>query len=202
MDLTTLFSYAAAHAAVTAAPGPVTAVVLSRTMTHDLVGAIGFSAGVCVGKIVAILTIAAGVGLWAQESPHWIRFFRMAGSAYILFLAMRMWQALPQDLSSRQHRRGWIESASAGTAFSVGSPYTFVFYLLFLPSVAPTGYANLNALAAVLAITVIVVGGVLAAVILTTHRFKRLLSSPESATTFNRSMAVLLFAASAYLFTT
>lgn len=199
MDVATLLSYAAAHAALTAAPGPVTAIVLSRTLTADIGGAVGFAVGVCFGKIVAIIAIASGIGLWAGHSGEWLRLFRMAGAGYILFLAVRMWRENPADAGPGKVRQGWIGSTTAGTVFSAGSPYTFFFYLLFLPSVAPLGFASPSALAAVLLVTVGVVGGVLAVVIVMTQVLGRFISTPVSSALFRRFMALLLGSASLFL---
>jgi threonine/homoserine/homoserine lactone efflux protein len=192
VDVTTLMTYAAAHAAVTVAPGPIMAVIITRTLTHDLGGAAGFTAGVCLGKMLAILAIAVGLGVWAEDSAQWIKLFRVAGSAYLLWLAFQMWQAAYAGLGPERPRRGWVSATTAGTAFSLFSPFTFVFYLMVLPSVIPTGLNHPSSVTVVMLVTVAVVGGLMTAVMLLAHRFRRIVSSPGASIAFNRGMAVTL----------
>ncbi len=192
MDVMTLSTYAAAHAAVTLAPGPITAVILTRTLTHDHGGAAGFTAGVCLGKMVAIFAIAAGLGVWAKDSTQWLKLFQVGGSAYLLWLAAKMWQAVHLGLSPNRQRRGWIGATTAGAAFSLCSPFTFLFYLMVLPSVIPGGLNDPSTLTVVILVTVAVVGGLLTTVMLLAHRFRRIVSSPGASIAFSRGMAILL----------
>ena len=192
MSLVTLLTYAAAHAAVTVAPGPIMAVIISRTLTGDIGGAAGFAAGVCLSKVIAIIAISVGLGVWAADSAQWLRLSQFAGAAYLLWLAAQMWQSAHISLGSKRSRRGWIGAVAAGAAFSLCSPFTFVFYLMVLPSVIPSGMKNPAALAEVVMVTVAVVGVVLTAVMLMAHQFRRIVSSPEASIAFSRGMAVLL----------
>ena len=196
MDLTTLLTYAAAHAAVTVAPGPIMAVIITRTITHDVGGAAGFTAGVCLGKLIAILAISVGLGVWAAESAQWLE---VAGAAYLLWLAARMWQSAHIGLGPERPRRGWIGATAAGTAFSLCSPFTFVFYLMVLPSVIPSGMNNPSALTVVVMVTVAVVGAVLTTIMLLAHQFRRIVSSPGASIAFSRGTAVILVATSVSL---
>lgn len=192
MEVMTLLTYAAAHAALTLAPGPIMAVILTRTLTHDLGGAAGFTAGVCLGKMIAILGISFGLGIWANESAQWVKLFRVAGATYLLWLAFRMWQPTYLGMAPERPRRGWVSATTAGAAFSLCSPFTFVFYLTVLPSVIPTGLNNPSSITVVMGVTVSVVGGLLTAVMLLAHRFRRIVSSPGASLAFNRGMAVTL----------
>lgn len=199
MDLTTLLTYAAAHALVTVAPGPIMAVVITRTLTSDIGGAAGFTAGVCVGKLFAIIAISLGLGVWVADDAQWLKLFQFAGAAYLLWLAAQMWQSVHTGLGPQRYRRGWIAATSAGAAFSLCSPFTFVFYLMVLPSVIPSGTNDPSALVVIVMVTVAVVGGVLMAVMLLAHQFRRIVSSPGASIAFSRGMAVLLVGTSVSL---
>lgn len=196
MDVTTLLAYAVAHAAVTVAPGPIMAVIITRTLTHDPRGAMGFTAGVCLGKLVTILAIAVGLGVWAKDSAQLLKLFQVAGSAYLLWLAARMWQTVHLSLVPGRPRRGWIGATTAGVAFSVCSPFTFLFYMIVLPSVIPSGLNDPFTLTVVMLVTVAIVGGLLTTVMLLAHRFRRIVSSPGASIAINRWMAMVLVATS------
>lgn len=196
MDVMTLVTYATAHGAITLAPGPIMAVIITRTLTQDFSGAADFIAGVCVGKIIAILAIALGLGVWAEDSAQWLTLFRVGGSAYLLWLAVQMWRAVHLGLGPERPRRGWIVSATEGVAFSLCSPFTFLFYIMVLPSVIPSGLNDSSTLTLVLFLTVVVVGGLLITVMLLAQQFRRIVSSPGACIAFSRGMAAMLVATS------
>ncbi len=199
MSLVTLLTYAAAHAAVTVAPGPIMAVIITRTLTGDIGGAASFVAGVCLSKVIAIIAISVGLGVWATDSAQWLRLSQFAGAAYLLWLAAQMWQSAHIGFSSERSPRGWMGAVAAGAAFSLCSPFTFVFYLMALPSVLPSGMNNPSALAEVVLLTVALVGGILTGVILTANQFRRIVSSPGAIIAFSRGMSVLLAVSSVTL---
>lgn len=192
MDLTSLLTYAAAHAAVTVAPGPIMAVIITRTLTRDIARAAGFTVGVCLGKLIAILAISVGLGVWATNSAEWLMIFRLAGAAYLLWLAAQIWQSGCIGLGSERPQRGWIGATTAGATFSLCSPFTFVFYLMVLPTVIPGGMNDPSALFMVVVVTMAVVGGVLTAVMLLAYHFRRIVSSPAASAAFGRGTAMLL----------
>lgn len=57
MDYTSLAAYVAALAALTAAPGPLMAVLVARTLAQDARGAIAFATGLCLGDVLAAAAI-------------------------------------------------------------------------------------------------------------------------------------------------
>lgn len=201
MDLTPLLTYASALIAVTVAPGPIMAVIITRALTRDIGGAVGFTAGVCLGDLIAIIAVSVGLGTWAANSPQWLQLFRIAGAAYMLWLAAQIWQSGYINLGPERAQRSWIGATAAGAAFSLCSPFTFVYYMMVLPSVIPHGINDPAALLMVVIVTFAAVGGILTVVMLLAHQFRRILSSPRASIAFSRGMAVLLVGTSVSLLT-
>lgn len=202
MELSAMLVFAAAVIAMQAAPGPVVAVALSRAMNRDAGGCIAFGTGVCIGQLIPIATIALGFGVWVQGNDAFLTGFRLLGSAYMMWLAWQMWRAAQFGTGVSGSNAGWLASAVAGTAICLGSPYTIVFYLLMMPSVAPGGLADLTTVSAIILISVAMTAGTLAAMMLLAGQFHRILVSPRLSQVFNRIVATLLAAAAVSLLLT
>ena len=61
MDYTALIAYFAALTALTAAPGPLVAVLVARSLGKDVKGATAFAVGLCLGDMLDHLIEAAHV---------------------------------------------------------------------------------------------------------------------------------------------
>jgi hypothetical protein len=70
MDYATIMPYFIAVLALTAAPGPLMAVLIVRSLGSDSKGAVGFAAGLCAGDVLAAIAVALGIGVWAQSKPE------------------------------------------------------------------------------------------------------------------------------------
>jgi threonine/homoserine/homoserine lactone efflux protein len=202
MEMSALMVFAAAVIAMQAAPGPVVAVALSRAMNRDTGGCIAFGTGVCIGQLIPIATIALGFATWVQGNGEFLTGFRLLGSAYMLWLAWQMWRAAQFGTGVASSTRGWLASAGAGAAICLGSPYTIVFYLLMLPSVAPDGLADLTTVSAIMSISIIMTAGTLAMMMLLAAQLHHILTSPRLSKAFNRVIAALLAGTSVLLLLT
>ncbi len=192
MDYSIVFMFAAAVIAMQAAPGPVVAVVLSRALNRDRAGSLAFAGGVCLGQLVPIAVIALGFGVWIEGNQQWAMLFRGLGAAYMLWLAVQMWRATRFGGGRPALHGGWFASTGAGIAICLSSPYTFMFYVLMVPSVAPEGLTHLPSLAAIILVAVSMTAGTLAALMLLALQINRIITSPATFRAFNRTMAVLL----------
>jgi threonine/homoserine/homoserine lactone efflux protein len=200
MDPSTLLPFFMAVMAVTAAPGPLMAIVVARSLSKDAKGAVAFAAGVCLGDIIAILAIALGFGIWAQNSPEWLALLKVGGGLWLIWLAYHIWRDSDNGNSSAfSPRRGNLASVSAGIALCLGNPATFVFYLMLIPMAAPNGLGDAGTLLSVLTASALAVGVALAAMILIASRLQRVLASRTASAVFGKVMAMLLGAAAVSL---
>ena len=91
MDYSAIALYFAAVVAYTVSPGPMMAVIIARTLGRDSKGAAAIATGFCAGFVIAVLAVALGIGVWAQSRPDILSLGKYFGVAYLLWLAVGMW---------------------------------------------------------------------------------------------------------------
>jgi threonine/homoserine/homoserine lactone efflux protein len=199
MDYPALAAYFAALAALTAAPGPIVAVLVARSLGSDARGALAFATGLCLGDVLAVCAVAMGVGSLAQSSPEWFAAAKYAGVAYLLWLAYRIWTDSSAIDAAEPRQRSLLASTGAGLALCLGNPSTVLIYMLLLPTVAPTGIGSADHLMLVLLVTFAAVGGVFFGAILLARQFNRVISSARSSILLSRATAVIIAATSLWI---
>ncbi len=152
-------AYTSIIVALTLAPGPLIAIIVSRVLNKDLCGALAFAVGVAGGDVLTILMLSAGLGIWVQSAPELLLFAKSATLVYLLYLAYNMWVGPKQDASCLDKRRsGYLSSIVAGMITCMATPQTILFYLLLFPrfvdvtniSITMVGYISLVTFAAII----------------------------------------------------
>lgn len=192
MDYSALAAYFAALLALTAAPGPIVAVLVARSLGSDSRGATAFATGLCLGDVLAVCAIAMGIGGLAQTKPELFAIAKYAGVAYLLWLALRIWKDNALVSVGRQQKSTLLASTGAGMALCLGNPSTVLIYMLLLPSVAPQGITSAHDLSIVLMVTFAAVGMVFFGAILLARQFAKVISSPASSAWLARSTAGMI----------
>lgn len=190
MDHTSLIAYVLALGALTAAPGPIMAVVIARSVGSDTRGAAAFAAGLCLGDVLAVCAVAMGLGFWAEAKPELFAIVKYVGVAYLLWLAIGIWNS--RLGATKEGRTGWAASAGAGLALCLGNPSTILIHMLLLPSIAPHGVAGAQQLAFIALLVGAIVGGVFFGTILLARQLNRIVSSPGSGMLLGRTAAVVI----------
>ena len=192
MDYMALMAYFAALTALTAAPGPIVAVLVARSLGSDAKGATAFATGLCLGDVLAVCAIAMGVGGLAESRPEWFAAAKYAGIAYLLWLAIRIWSDNSMMSAKQTRNGGWLASTGAGVALCLGNPSTVLIYMLLLPSVAPAGIRSAQQLSVVLLVTFAAVGVVFFGAILLARQVNRIIASPKSSSMLSRATAAII----------
>lgn len=196
MDYPALAAYFAALMALTAAPGPIVAVLVARSIGSDTRGAAAFATGLCLGDVLAVCAIAMGIGGLAESRPEWFMMVKYAGVAYLLWLAFRIWTDGSMMSASQTRNGGWLASTGAGIALCLGNPSTVLIYMLLLPSVAPSGIGSAQQLSVVLLVTFAAVGVVFFGAIVLARQLSRVIASRKSTNVFSRATSgVIAFTA-------
>ncbi len=199
MDYATLVPYFVALAALTAAPGPMMAVLVARSLGRNTAGAAAFAAGLCAGDLLAVCAVALGVGVWLDGKPELLSLARYLGVAYLLWLAVQMWNDRSGISAAADRRTGWLASAGAGMALCLGNPSTLLIYMLLLPGVLPAGAPGVGQMVPLLIATFAAVGGVFFATILLAQRMGRIVASSRSTLAFSRITAGAVAATSLWI---
>jgi threonine/homoserine/homoserine lactone efflux protein len=135
LHATELMVYALAVLLMVITPGPNMLYCVSRTLCQGTSAGLVSVAGVQVGSVIHMIAASAGLSALLMAMPLAFDVIKLAGAAYLLFLA---WQAVkPGGASLFQTRDLPIDSS--GKLFRVGlmtmltNPKVVVFYLSIFP---------------------------------------------------------------------
>lgn len=123
--------------ALNVTPGPDMAFTLASSMRGGARSGLAAAAGVCVGSLGWAALAAGGLAAILAASEYAFLALRIAGGAYLLFLAARA----ARRLDALPHARGAATAAGAfrsGALTNLFNPKVGLFFLAFLPAfVAP-----------------------------------------------------------------
>jgi threonine/homoserine/homoserine lactone efflux protein len=199
MEYSAVALYFAAVVAYTVSPGPMMAVIIARTLGRDSKGASALATGFCAGFVIAVLAVALGIGVWAQSRPDVFSLGKYFGVAYLLWLAVGMWNGRSGANSTEQDKAGWLASVCAGIALCLGNPATLLIYMILLPIIAPAGYVSVGQMALVALVTFVAVGAVFFGTILVARQLNGFAASPASTRLMGRATAGTLALTSVWM---
>jgi threonine/homoserine/homoserine lactone efflux protein len=135
--LTTLFAFALVSLGMVLTPGPNMIYLLSRSTSQGCAAGLMALGGVALGFIFYMLCAAFGITAILFAVPYAYDALRLAGAAYLLWLA---WQAVrPGGQSPFRISRSTVPVDSAGKLFAMGfltnllNPKIAMLYLALLP---------------------------------------------------------------------
>jgi threonine/homoserine/homoserine lactone efflux protein len=174
-------------------------VLVVRSLGKDWKDTAAFATGLCVAEVIAVLAVLLGIGVWAQSQPHALALAKYLGVAYLLWLAVQMWSDTSTFTSTRLGKVGWLTSATAGLALSLGNPSTLLMQMLLVPIVAPKGVVSLEHGALVVLATFAAFGLIFYGTIPLARQFNRIISSRQSTGLFNRLTAGVIALTSVWI---
>ena len=150
----TLALFAAASIALIAVPGPAVGAILATTLRRGRTAGLATTAGVELGNLVHVVAATVGISAVLAASATAFTVIKIAGAAWLLWLAVRSWRARTPgtvgDLAGTTDGPGGVADAVAqdlvprrGTSLAaevragalVGAlnPKTALFFIAFLP---------------------------------------------------------------------
>lgn len=199
MDQSALLAYFVAVMALTAAPGPIVAVLAARSVGRDVKGASAFAAGLCLGDVIAVFAVALGVGLWAEARPELFALAKYAGVCYLLWLSVKIWNNVAGPSGANAAVGSPVASLCAGIALCLGNPSTILIYMLLLPGVAPNGFHSVGQLATIVAATFVAVAVVFFGAVALARQVNRVVGSQRSATILGKATAATIAVTSIWI---
>ena len=134
----TLLAFAAASLALIVLPGPSVTYILTTTLRHGRGVGLASTLGIEAGYLVHVAGTVLGVSALIAASAQAFTVLKVAGAAYLLWLAVRAWRSRSTGtLADVRSAPG--PALSRRTAFLRGlpigalNPKTAIFYLAFLP---------------------------------------------------------------------
>ena len=113
-------------------PGPANLLIMTAGAQQGFWRCMPFNLGLITGKLVLNSAMALGLTLLVQQHPGLAKVFALCSAAYMIWLALRGWNA---HLESQQHRR--VLSFRDGVLVHPLSPKTWVMVVLAFSEFMP-----------------------------------------------------------------
>ncbi|TCT03168.1 LysE family translocator [Aquabacter spiritensis] len=199
MDFATLAVFAGVLTVAAASPGPAVVAIVARTLARGRAGSGAFIAALAFGDILWLAAACLGLAALAATMGSLFVVVRLAGAAYLLYLAYRLWTAppAPQRAEAPVRDRGPLGLFGAGLAVSMGNPKTMAFYLALLPTLVDLTRLTMLGFVEMSAIIAVVLTVVFAGYVRVADRARRLFASSRAMRWLNRSCGVAMAGAAA-----
>ena len=146
-------AYFVALAALTFSPGPLSAILVAKTLAGDKRGALTFGSGIAIGDSLIILVVCSGLGMWLQSTPQIFTVGKALSVAYILWIAMWMLQRDKLRPASSATQKKFLGELGSGVIACVSSPQTLLLYLVLVPRLIDLNNITLSPFLILLATT-------------------------------------------------
>ncbi len=145
LSIDTLLIFFTASIALGLAPGPDNIFVLTQSALHGRMAGLVVTLGLCTGLIVHTTAVAIGVAAIFQTSMLAFTILKLAGAAYLLYLA---WQALNAGQSkltnSTEEETGLWHFYQRGVIMNLANPKVAIFFLAFLPQFTNPAHGDVS----------------------------------------------------------
>jgi homoserine/homoserine lactone efflux protein len=204
MSLETWLAFFAACWVISLSPGVGAIASMSSGLQYGFWRGYWNALGLQLALIVQIAVIAAGLGAVLATSALAFTLIKWFGVAYLVYLGVKQWRALPGDLSDDSAVRPIgkpLALVARGFLVNISNPKALVFMLAILPQFIDTHLSlmpqYLTIMATMVSVDLIVMAGYtgLASKVL------RLLKTPKQQRRMNRTFAGLFVSAAAFLAT-
>nr|WP_314575821.1 LysE family transporter [uncultured Pseudomonas sp.] len=204
MSLETWLAFFAACWVISLSPGAGAIASMSSGLQYGFWRGYWNALGLQLALIVQIAIIAAGLGAVLATSALAFTLIKWFGVAYLVYLGVKQWRALPSDLSDDSTIRPIgkpLALIARGFLVNISNPKALVFMLAILPQFIDTHLAlvpqYLTIALTMVSVDLIVMAGYtgLASKVL------RLLKTPKQQRRMNRTFAGLFVSAAAFLAT-
>jgi len=182
--------FAGALAVAAAVPGPAVMATIGRVLTRGEGGALAFGLGLLLGDLLWLWTASLGLGAAAGVVGPMLRWGELAGAAYLVVLAWKMWRSEPAAPAEANR----FERRAVLSAFllQLGNPKAVLFYAALVPALVPIGeltLVHLSILSAVVAVVLLAINRIYVECAAQARRYVR---SPRALRAIYRVNAVVL----------
>ncbi len=193
MSYSDLATYFMTLVAISLAPGPVFLMLLVRSASNDVSGAIGFAIGYAIGGIAIISVVCFGLGTWLTAVPEVLEYSKYVMMAYMTWLAYGIWNGdFDLNKSCDAPRRPILSSIFAGVFTCFISPYMLVLFPLVLPEMMDITLIRMPEFLIIAVTTFLSLFGSASLIVGFAAPLRRLAKSPLSMRIMNRSLATIL----------
>lgn len=148
--------------ALAALPSASVALVVARSSSLGLRNGIATALGIVAGDLIFVAIALLGMSALALTLGSFFSGLRFVGGAYLIWLGIRLLRSKEAPgLPSPDHRHlTWVSSFASGLLLTLGDLKAILFYASLFPTLLDVATLSTADIAAVVAITVVTVGGV------------------------------------------
>ncbi|MFK8329065.1 LysE family transporter [Pseudomonas sp. BJa5] len=204
MSLETWLAFFAACWVISLSPGAGAIASMSCGLQYGFWRGYWNALGLQLGLVLQIAIIAAGVGAVLAASATAFQVIKWFGVAYLVYLAVKQWRALPADITDESAVRPIGKPLSLvfrGFLVNVSNPKALIFMLAVLPQFINPHAALLPQYLIITATMITVDLLVMAGYTGLAARVLRLLRTPKQQRRMNRTFAGLFLGAATLLAT-
>ena len=139
MDFAILFSFVMTSLVLAAAPGPDILFVLAQSAQSGARAGLAIVGGLAIGCLIQTAAAAAGLAAVVAASPFLFLAIRLAGAAYLLYLAWGAWNAPVCSKAVQVTQVSRMSLLRRGIIMNVTNPKVQIFFLAFFPQFATPG---------------------------------------------------------------
>lgn len=162
MSLQTLWLFIIAVFLLSATPGPNMLHVLSRSVELGFKRSTAAMAGCLLGLLTLLTASAVGLGALLHALPGVFDALRIAGAAYLLYLAFKAWRSPVDDGETQEEwarpTASWQTVLRGGFTISISNPKAIVFAAAFLPQFINPAQPQAPQFAVLLAVFTVIEG--------------------------------------------
>jgi threonine/homoserine/homoserine lactone efflux protein len=135
--------------------------VSTRSATFGFIHGVFTSIGIVTGDIIFILIAIGGLSLLAAKMGSLFILIKYFGAAYLIFLGIALYSAMPQDIESKEISRSSLWSSFlTGLLITLADQKATLFYLGFFPAFVDMTKISAIDTGIIMAIAIVAVGGV------------------------------------------
>lgn len=202
MTLAGFLAYSAALAIAAAIPGPGVIALVARALGSGVRSTVPMAMGLAVGDIVYLAAAVLGLAFIAQTFGTAFLIVKYAGVAYLLYLAIKLWNAgLSTERVEARKADGFLASFLSGLVVTLGNPKVMVFYLALLPTILDLHSVSGGDFLMLAGLTFAILMAVLLPYVALAARARGLLSAPGALRRLNRTAAGVMVGAAAAIAT-
>lgn len=148
MDSYQLMSFLLTSVVLTLLPGPDILFVVAQSISGSWRKGVSVAVGLCSGLVVHTSAVALGVAAILSKSASGLLIVKVAGAAYLLYLAYKSWGENGVELAKGNEGAGYFRLVRIGFVMNVLNPKVLLFFLAFLPQfVVPNDTAMIQVFA-------------------------------------------------------
>ncbi|TDD29664.1 LysE family translocator [Kribbella turkmenica] len=144
MELSIVIGFMVAALVVSIVPGPDMLFIAANAAAGGRRAGVVAAAGVSTGLVVHTAAAALGLGALIQAAPQVLDGVRIAGAAFLIYLAYLTWRASRREVGETDEavdlpRRTLPRTYLMAVLTNVANPKVILFYLAFVPQFISTG---------------------------------------------------------------